>query len=170
MNTVIMRGQNDDEILDFVRYILERDIELRFIELMASGWKNMIDADRFIPSSEIMEKVQEIGELVPVNERKGGGPATIYKIKGALGSIGFISAVSKPFCSTCNRLRLTSDGKLRSCLLSGGEVDVKDILRTSTLNEEGLADRLTEAFIKVTSMKPIVHSGENKAVMNQIGG
>ncbi|KHE93162.1 MAG: molybdenum cofactor biosynthesis protein [Candidatus Scalindua brodae] len=170
MNAVIMRGQNDDEILDFARYILERDIELRFIELMASGWKNMVDADRFMPSSEIMEKVQEIGELVPIKERVGGGPATIYKIKGALGSIGFISAVSKPFCSTCNRLRLTSDGKLRSCLLSGGDVDVKNILRTSNLDEDGLANRLTEAFIKVTTMKPIVHSGENKAVMNQIGG
>ena len=170
MNTVIMRGQNDDEILDFVRYILERDIELRFIELMASGWKNMVDADRYIPSSEIMEKVQEIGELVPVNERVGGGPATIYKMKGSLGSIGFISAVSKPFCSTCNRLRLTSDGKLRSCLLSGVEVDIKNILRSSSLNEGKLADKMTEAFIKVTTMKPIVHSGENKAVMNQIGG
>ncbi len=170
MNTVIMRGQNDDEILDFVRYILERDIELRFIELMASGWKNMVDADRYIPSSEIMEKVQKIGELVPVKERVGGGPATIYRMKGSLGSIGFISAVSKPFCSTCNRLRLTSDGKLRSCLLSGGEVDIKNILRSSSLSEEELADQMTKAFIKVTMMKPIVHSGENKAVMNRIGG
>jgi len=170
MNTVIMRGQNDDEILDFVRYILERDIELRFIELMASGWKDMVDSDRFIPSSEIMEKVQEIGELVPIKERVGGGPATIYRIKGSLGSIGFISAVSKPFCSTCNRLRLTSDGKLRSCLLSGGEVDVKTLLRSFHLGEEELAEELTKAFIKVTAMKPIVHSGKNKAVMNQIGG
>ncbi len=170
MNAVIMRGQNDDEILDFVKYILERDIELRFIELMASGWKDMADEESFMPSSEIMERVKEVGELVPVKERVGGGPATIYRIKGALGSIGFISAVSKPFCSTCNRLRLTSDGKLRSCLLSGGEADAKDILRTSSLSEKELADKLTEAFIKVTTMKPVVHSGKNKAVMNQIGG
>jgi cyclic pyranopterin phosphate synthase len=170
MNAVIMRGQNDDEILDFVRYILERDIELRFIELMASGWKNMVDEERFIPSSEIMEKIKEVGELVPVKQRIGGGPATIYKIKGALGSIGFISAVSKPFCSTCNRLRLTSDGKLRSCLLSGGEVDVKNILRASSLSEEELANALTEAFTNVTTMKPIVHSGKNMAIMHQIGG
>ncbi|MHC4267665.1 MAG: GTP 3',8-cyclase MoaA [Planctomycetota bacterium] len=170
MNTVIMRGQNDDEILDFVRYILERDIELRFIELMASGWKNMVDEERYIPSSEIMEKINEVGELIPVNERVGGGPATIYRIKGSLGSIGFISAVSKPFCSTCNRLRLTSDGKLRSCLLSGGEVNVKTLLRSSHLAEDELAEELNKAFIKVTTMKPIVHSGKNKAVMNQIGG
>ena len=170
MNTVIMRGQNDDEILDFVRYILERDIELRFIELMASGWKNMVDEERYIPSSEIMEKINEVGELIPVNERVGGGPATIYRIKGSLGSIGFISAVSNPFCSTCNRLRLTSDGKLRSCLLSGGEVNVKTLLRSSHLDEDELAEELTKAFIKVTTMKPIVHSGKNKAVMNQIGG
>jgi len=170
MNAVVMRGTNDDEIHDFVRYILERDIELRFIELMASGWKDMVDEERFVPASEIIEKVREIGELVPVKQSIGGGPATIYRIKGALGSIGFISAVSKPFCSTCNRLRLTSDGKLRSCLLSGGEVDVKEILRTSNLNEKEQAAALTEAFIKVTTMKPIVHSGKNKAVMHQIGG
>ncbi len=170
MNAVVMRGDNDDEIHDFVRYIMERDIELRFIELMASGWKNMVDEERFVPTSELMEKVNEVGELIPVKQRVGGGPATIYKIKGALGSIGFISAVSKPFCKTCNRLRLTSDGKLRSCLLSGGEVDVKDILRTSNLNEEEMAEKLTDAFFKVTDMKPIVHSGRNRAVMYQIGG
>lgn len=170
MNVVVMRETNDDEIQDFVRYILKRDIELRFIELMASGWKNMVDEERFVPTSEIMEKVKEVGDLVPVKQRVGGGPATIYRIKGALGSIGFISAVSKPFCSTCNRLRLTSDGRLRSCLLSGGEVDVKDILRSSDLNEKELAEALTDAFIKVTTMKPTVHSGKNSAIMNQIGG
>ncbi len=170
MNAVIMRGQNDDEILDFVRYILERDIELRFIELMASGWKNMVDADRFMSSSEIMAKIEEIGELIPIKERIGGGPATIYRMKGSLGSIGFISAVSKPFCRTCNRLRLTSDGKLRSCLLSGGEVDVKSLLRSSQLSDDQLGEELTKAFIKVTTLKPVVHSGENRATMNQIGG
>ena len=170
MNAVVMRGDNDDEIHDFVRYIMERDIELRFIELMASGWKDMVDEDRFMPTSEIMERVRGIGELVPDKQRVGGGPATIYRIKGALGSIGFISAVSKPFCKTCNRLRLTSDGKLRSCLLTGGEVDIKDILRSFNLDEKEMQDRLTEAFFRVTDMKPIVHSGRNRAVMNQIGG
>ncbi len=170
MNAVVMRGDNDDEIHDFVRYIMERDIELRFIELMASGWKDMVNEDRFMPTSEIMERVREIGELVPDKQRVGGGPATIYRIKGALGSIGFISAVSKPFCKTCNRLRLTSDGKLRSCLLTGGEVDIKDILRSFNLDEKEMQDRLTEAFFRVTDMKPIVHSGRNRAVMNQIGG
>jgi len=170
MNAVVMRGDNDDEIHDFVRYILERDIELRFIELMASGWKDMVDEDRFMPTSEIMERVREVGELVPDKQRIGGGPATIYRIKGALGSIGFISAVSKPFCKTCNRLRLTSDGKLRSCLLSGGEVDIKDILRSSNLDEKEMQDKLTDAFLRVTDMKPVVHSGRNRAVMNQIGG
>jgi GTP 3',8-cyclase len=170
VNAVVMRGHNDDEIQDFVRYILERDIELRFIELMASGWKNMVDEERFMPTSEIMEKVKEVGELIPVMQRAGGGPATIYRIKGALGSIGFISAVSRPFCNACNRLRLTSDGKLRSCLLSGGEIDVKDILRSANMSEKELAENLTSAFIKVTTMKPTVHSGKSNAVMHQIGG
>ena len=83
--------------------------------------------------------------------------------------IGFISAVSKPFCNTCNRLRLTSDGRLRSCLLSGGEVDVKDILRTN-LSKAELSKTLTDAFMKVTVMKPAIHSGKSNAVMHQIGG
>ncbi|MEE9604321.1 MAG: GTP 3',8-cyclase MoaA [Candidatus Scalindua sp.] len=170
VNVVVMRGQNDDEIQDFVRYILERDIELRFIELMASGWKDMVEEERFMPTSEIMQKVEEVGELVPIKQRMGGGPATIYKIKGALGTIGFISAVSKPFCSTCNRLRLTSDGKLRSCLLRGGEVDVKDILRSGISCREELSNKLTGAFMQATNMKPITHSGKNNAVMYQIGG
>ena len=170
VNVVVMRGQNDDEIQDFVRYILERDIELRFIELMASGWKDMAEEERFMPTSEIMQQVEEVGELVPIKQRIGGGPATIYKIKGALGTIGFISAVSKPFCSTCNRLRLTSDGKLRSCLLRGGEVDVKDILRSGILCREELSNKLTGAFMQATNMKPITHSGKNNAVMYQIGG
>ncbi len=170
VNVVVMRGQNDDEIQDFVRYILERDIELRFIELMASGWKDMVEEERFMPTSEIMQKVEEVGELVPIKQRMGGGPATIYKIKGALGTIGFISAVSKPFCSTCNRLRLTSDGKLRSCLLRGGEVDVKDILRSGISCREELSNKLTGAFMQATNMKPTTHSGKNNAVMYQIGG
>lgn len=170
INAVIMRGDNDDEIHDFVRYIMERKIELRFIELMASGWKNMADEERFIPASEIKQKVEEIGELIPVKKRFGGGPATIYKIKGALGTIGFISAVSNPFCKTCNRLRLTSDGKLRSCLLTGGEVDVKDILRSGITNKEELGRKLTDAFTYASDMKPTVHSGKNSAVMHQIGG
>ncbi len=170
VNVVVMRGQNDDEIQDFVRYILERDIELRFIELMASGWKDMVEEERFMPTSEIMQKVEEVGDLIPIKQRIGGGPATIYKIKGALGTIGFISAVSKPFCSTCNRLRLTSDGKLRSCLLRGGEVDVKDILRSGISCREELSNKLTGAFMQATNMKPITHSGKNDAVMYQIGG
>jgi cyclic pyranopterin phosphate synthase len=170
VNVVIMRGQNDDEIQDFVRYIMERDIELRFIELMASGWKDMAEEERFMPASEIMQRVEEVGELVPIKQRMGGGPATIYKIKGALGTIGFISAVSKPFCSTCNRLRLTSDGKLRSCLLRGGEVDVKDILRSGISCREELGNKLTGAFMQATNMKPTTHSGKNNAVMYQIGG
>jgi cyclic pyranopterin phosphate synthase len=170
VNVVVMRGQNADEIQDFVRYILERDIELRFIELMASGWKDMVEEERFMPTSEIMQQVEEVGELVPIKQRIGGGPATIYKIKGALGTIGFISAVSKPFCSTCNRLRLTSDGKLRSCLLRGGEVDVKDILRSGISCREELSNKLTGAFMQATNMKPITHSGKNDAVMYQIGG
>lgn len=170
INAVMMRGNNDDEIQDFVHYIMERDIELRFIELMASGWKKMVDEERFMPTSEIMEKVKEVGELIPVEQRVGGGPATIYRIKGGLGTIGFISAVSKPFCKTCNRLRLTSDGKLRSCLLSGGEVDVKTILRSDSRSKEELGQKLTDAFMQATNMKPTTHSGKNNAVMYQIGG
>lgn len=166
INVVVMRGINDDELEGFTLLTLERNVEVRFIELMSSGMKNMPDDDKFIPVTEILARVERVGKLLPVDSTIGSGPAKKFKLKGALGTIGFISPVSKPFCGDCNRLRLTSDGKLRSCLITGGEVDIKTILRTNPTEEA-----LTSAFEQAASMKPPVHSNVvTLMAMHTIGG
>lgn len=174
INVVVMRGINDDELEDFALFTLERDVEVRFIELMSSGMKSMADDNKFMPTAEIFEHVEAVGELIPIEPKIGSGPAKKFKLKGALGTLGFISPVSKPFCSNCNRLRLTSDGKLRSCLITGGEVDIRTILRTNpTLVPEGIyqgGEALTHAFEHAVSLKPPIHSGVTHMAMHTIGG
>lgn len=171
---------------------LNRELEVRFIELMTSGTKRMVEEERFVPASEIFHRVlKDVGSLIPINTQIGYGPAKRYKINGAIGTIGFISPVSEPFCGNCNRLRLTSDGKLRSCLLNGGEVDIKGIIRAHQGDAVGHAHQnyktfieqsesishfnktsqmLKNAFREVSTMKPVSHSGSGAFEMQYIGG
>ena len=166
INVVAMRGINDDEFDEFARLTLERDIEVRFIEYMAMNKESLAAEDKFIPMTDIIDIVEENNELIALPiPTLGSGAAKLYKIKGAMGKLGFVSAVSQPFCGSCNRLRLTSDGKLRSCLLSGGEIDLKDILRNNPTEEI-----LTNAFIRAANLKPSVHSGKGHVVMHRVGG
>ena len=166
INVVAMKGINDDEFEEFARLTLERDLEVRFIEYMAMNKESLVSEDKYIPMADIIDIIEKNNELIALPlPMIGSGAAKIYKIKGARGKLGFVSAVSNPFCGSCNRLRLTSDGKLRSCLLSGGEVDLKAILRNSPTEE-----RLTDAFIRAVNLKPPVHSGKGHVVMHQVGG
>ncbi|MBI2470826.1 MAG: GTP 3',8-cyclase MoaA [Planctomycetes bacterium] len=166
INVVAMKGINDDEFEEFARLTLERDLEVRFIEYMAMNKESLASEDKFIPMSDIIDIIERNNELIALPPPKlGSGAAKIYKINGAMGTLGFVSAVSQPFCGSCNRLRLTSDGKLRSCLLSGGEVDLKEILRNNPTEET-----LTDAFIRAANLKPSVHAGKGHVVMHQVGG
>jgi len=166
INVVAMRGINDDEFEGFARLTLERDLEVRFIEYMAMNKESLASEDKFIPMSDIIDIIERNNELIALPPPMlGSGAAKLYKIKGAMGTLGFVSAVSQPFCGSCNRLRLTSDGKLRSCLLSGGEVDLKAILRNNPTEEI-----LTDAFVRAANLKPSVHSGKGHVVMHQVGG
>ena len=166
INVVAMKGINDDEFEGFARLTLERDIEVRFIEYMAMNKESLASEDKFIPMSDIIDIIERNNELIALPPPMlGSGAAKLYKIKGAMGTLGFVSAVSQPFCGSCNRLRLTSDGKLRSCLLSGGEVDLKAILRNNPTEEI-----LTDAFVRAANLKPSVHSGKGHVVMHQVGG
>ncbi|GAB60879.1 molybdenum cofactor biosynthesis protein [Candidatus Jettenia caeni] len=166
INVVAMKGINDDEFEEFARLTLERDLEVRFIEYMAMNKENLASEDKFIPMSDIIDIIGKSNELISLpSPNLGSGAAKIYRIRGAVGKLGFVSAVSQPFCNSCNRLRLTSDGKLRSCLLSGGEVDLKNILRNNPTEEI-----LTNAFIRAANLKPPVHSGKGHVVMHQVGG
>lgn len=166
INVVAMKGINDDEFEGFARLTLERDLEVRFIEYMAMNKESLASEDKFIPMSDIIDIIEGNNELIALPPPMlGSGAAKLYKIKGAMGTLGFVSAVSQPFCGSCNRLRLTSDGKLRSCLLSGGEVDLKAILRNNPTEEI-----LTDAFVRAANLKPSVHSGKGHVVMHQVGG
>ena len=166
INVVAMKGINDDEFDEFLRLTMERDLEVRFIEYMAMNKESLVSEDKFIPTADIIDIIERNNELITLPPpRLGSGAAKLYKIKGAVGTLGFVSAVSQPFCNSCNRLRLTSDGKLRSCLLSGGEVDLKTILRNNPTDE-----KLTDAFIRAANLKPSVHSGKGHVVMHQVGG
>jgi cyclic pyranopterin phosphate synthase len=191
INCVTMRGINDDELTDFARLTLGRKVTVRFIEYMPLGDAALLGHvdedfhpgpvagcgnqnrgdDALIPEGEAREIIErEFGALLPVDRESepGVGPASVWQLGSgqARGRIGFISAMSAPFCATCNRLRLTSDGLLRSCLFDGGEVDIKTILRS---NDGGL-DALAHAMTECVRLKPTVHSGHGEKQMSRIGG
>jgi cyclic pyranopterin phosphate synthase len=130
INTVVMRGINDDEIEDLVRLTLKKPYHVRFIELMPTQGHTMENHHSlFVPMVEMINRVKIIGNLKLEAKTKSFGPAKLCSFSGAAGKVGFIAPLSRHFCGTCNRLRLTADGKLRTCLFSEKEVDIKGPLR-----------------------------------------
>ena len=135
INVVAMRGINDDEIMAFGKLTLDHPFHVRFIEYMPIGNSRASSRDQIL-TPEIQERIATIGELIPVGNGKNDGPARRYRIAGAQGEVGFISALSHHFCSRCNRLRLTADGKLRACLLSDHHESLKQLLRNGGSDEQ----------------------------------
>jgi len=137
INMVVLQGVNEDEITDFAKTSLSRNWHVRFIEFMPFG---MAPTDPLAPATvstrEIQERIQALGKLEPYAGNTGNGPAKYYRLPGASGTIGFISAMTEHFCSSCNRLRLTADGQLRPCLLDDDEVSLKEALRSGAGTEE----------------------------------
>ncbi|MGA2671155.1 MAG: GTP 3',8-cyclase MoaA [Dehalococcoidia bacterium] len=169
INTVVMRGINDDEILDFARMTYKDGWHVRFIELMP--FKGIAE---FVPSFELQQHISLLGKLEPCPDSiriAGNGPAMCYRLSGAKGTIGFISPLTETsFCSRCNRMRLTPDGKLRPCLLGEDEIDLKMPLRNNASLEE-----LKRLILKAVASKLEHHvEGGNvrlvKRKMSQIGG
>ena len=171
INCVAMRGINDDEFADFAELTRDRDVTIRFIEYMPLGRTALGGAyeERFLSEQEIRQRIEgRLGPLESASKDSGYGPAIVYRLPNARGRIGFISAMSQPFCETCNRLRLTAEGQLRSCLFDGGEVELRPILRGGA--EEQTRVDLHEAFISCVACKPEVHSYHGNRQMSQIGG
>lgn len=171
-NVVAIKGFNDDEILDFAKLTLENPFHIRFIEFMPIGAKEIWSKDKCIPIEEIMKRISKFGKLTPATSPKKSGPAKKYKLDHALGQIGFISPMSNHFCNTCNRLRLTADGRLRPCLFSDAEVDLKSPLRNGCSDDE-----LEKLFDYAISIKPTNHKldeyikiEKRKRIMPAIGG
>lgn len=130
INTVLLRGLNDDEVVEFARMTRTRPWHVRFIELMPVG-ENLHLADRFIGTDEVLARLLDIDELLPDEGPIGNGPARYYRFPGAPGSVGVITPLSHNYCDSCNRLRLTADGRLRTCLFGTHEVDLKTPLRAT---------------------------------------
>jgi len=172
INTVVIRGMNDDEVLDLARKTREAGWNLRFIELMPVGngvtgnWR-----ERVVTAAEIQERIKAaLGELEPAKMPTGGGPARYYQLPGARGTLGFITPISEHFCYQCNRLRLTADGQLRPCLLSDREIDLRKPLRQGT----GVAE-IKRLIMKAIESKPMQHHLDEwerpgNRVMSEIGG
>ena len=129
LNVVVMRGVNDDEVIEMARLSLKRPLHVRFIELMPIG--EYFTAKRHVPAEEILKRLEGLGPLHSVDTLVGCGPAKIYQLEGAQGTIGIIGAVSQSFCASCNRLRLTATGRLRPCLDDTASTDLKPALRPS---------------------------------------
>jgi GTP 3',8-cyclase len=160
INMVAIKGVNDDELGRFARLSMEKPYSFRFIEYMPMGGVSAWDASRFMSGSEIAARLETYGRLHPVPRHSSDGPCRRFRFEGALGEIGLISPITRHFCDTCNRLRLTADGKLRSCLLSDHEVDVKKGLKRQCSDGE-IAALIQESIAK----KPKRH--EVNADVNQ---
>jgi len=167
-NTVVMRGINDDEVVDFAWLTIEGDWHVRFIEYMPFANGDSGANNRLVPISEIRANVETLGRLEPSYD-SGGGPAKYFRLQGSKGTIGFISPVSEHFCRACNRLRLTANGKLRPCLFSDNEIDLREPLR----NGAGV-DEIKHLIREAASCKPEGHRLKMgvscERFMAQIGG
>jgi len=171
LNMVVMQGKNDDEVVDFARLARDEGYEVRFIEFMPLDGDNIWTVDQVVPSRRIQEQIEDLFPLQPVNDPRPG-PATRFKFAdGAPGGIGFISSVSQAFCTTCNRIRLTAEGGLRTCLFSLKETPLRDLMR-SGVSDEHLGRVIETAVWRKEEGHLINQPGFIKPAknMSQIGG
>lgn len=174
LNMVVIRGWNDDEIADMARLSVDREIHVRYIEVMPFSEAYQFTWDNLVPAAEMRERLMgEFEDLEPVREGvKGNGPAKYWRIPGAKGTVGFISAVTECFCGDCNRIRLSADGKINPCLGHVHEVDLKPALRDTERPVAELVALMSDAILK----KPREHnfsdtdSDYTLRVMHGIGG
>jgi cyclic pyranopterin phosphate synthase len=153
LNMVAMRHVNDDELADFALLSRRLPVQVRFIEFMPIGESSRWNADTYIGTDEIMARIAALGELIPMENGRHDGPARVYRLGAdAVGSLGFISPLSQHFCHRCNRLRLTSAGWLRSCLLHDNEIDLRLVLRNGSDDEA-----LRQALLTAIRNKPERH-------------
>lgn len=130
LNMVVMRGINDDELIDLARLTLEHAWHVRFIELMPVGDLRALTWEHVVPSDEILARLAAVAPLTPsAGPAKGNGPASYYQWPGAAGTIGVITPMTHTYCASCNRVRLTATGRLRTCLFGDHEVDLRTPLR-----------------------------------------
>lgn len=152
INMVPIRGVNDDEIEAFAELARHAPWEIRFIEYMPVSVGLDYSPAQRVSADEIIERLQRLGPLEGVSAAASAGPANTYRIAGYVGLVGIIPAVSQHFCAECNRLRLTADGRLRPCLFSTEEIDLRSRLRAGAGDAE-----LSELLLQATKCKPLGH-------------
>jgi cyclic pyranopterin phosphate synthase len=171
LNTVLMRGRNEDQLLPLIEFAAARNLVLRFIEMMPVSTTAVLDERNFMSVLEAKRSIESAyGSLIPEMEFRTSGPATYYQIRGRAQRIGFIGALTNlHFCESCNKLRLTCDGKLRPCLGSYLEFDIMKPLRAGANDEQ-----LKQFFLDVVERKPREHDFRNNYEPNRkmiaIGG
>jgi cyclic pyranopterin phosphate synthase len=173
LNVVVARGMNDDEIADFAKLTEDMPLHVRFIELMPMGETGFFKKERWVPMSEILQKIQPLEEVPKEDWPSGHGPARYFRRPGSCGTIGVISALSCGFCSSCNRMRLSSQGVLVPCLDAAEGADLKALLRSGAGPLE-----LKDAILSTVRHKPARHHmlerasthSSNPRLMCQIGG
>ncbi|MBX9928588.1 MAG: GTP 3',8-cyclase MoaA [Gemmatimonadaceae bacterium] len=169
INCVVMRGINDDEIVDFARLTLANPWHVRFIELMPVGEMAHLEMANVVPSEEVLARITaELGPLAASEgPARGNGPAAYHRLEGAAGTIGVITPMTHTYCGSCNRVRLTADGRLRTCLYGDHEVDLRTPLRAG--------EPLSRYFVEALANKPLEHNllqlrtGGLRA-LSQVGG
>jgi GTP 3',8-cyclase len=175
VNTVVMRGINDDEIIDLARFGRDRGVTVRFIEWMPLDADQQWRSDAVVSQEEILAAIETVCSVEPV--ARGSEPAERFVYRDGRGEVGVIPSVTRPFCGSCDRIRLTADGQLRSCLFAVDEVDVRSILRADDLaGHEAVDDALAGALQSCVAGKAAGHLiGQVTFVrprrsMSQIGG
>ena len=173
LNVVVIPGVNDQEVLDLAALTLDRHWHIRFIEFMPIGNAKLFGERAWVSSEELRQRIRDVFGLAESSVR-GNGPADVFQIPGALGTLGFISQMSECFCDRCNRMRLSADGWLRPCLLNeSGQIDLKSALRNGT-NPTDLRDQVSQLL----QIKPEINfkqrdsgtKGTYTRTMSQIGG
>ncbi len=173
INCVVTRGYNDEDVVDLARLTLERDWVVRFIELMpvGTGEPAQVAVGHYVSNEDTRRRIEAaLGPLTPVPNGNPHDEARNHRLPGARGLVGFISPVSDPYCGTCNRMRLTADGKFHLCLLHDDELDVKQVLR-----DGGSVAEVRRILTRAVGLKPTGHALEagvhtRERRMFQIGG
>jgi cyclic pyranopterin phosphate synthase len=149
INTVVIRGWNDDEVVEFANFARRTGITVRFIEFMPLDGTGIWRSDLVFSKKEMIEKLESgIGEVSPVLEQEISAPAKLYSFSDGIGTIGIIPSVTEPFCNQCDRIRLTSDGRFLTCLFESPGYDIKSYLRRGASDEE-----LSQCLIHCMAMK-----------------
>lgn len=173
LNAVVVRDYNENDVVDLARLTLARDWHVRFIELMPLGGGECarVSLSQFVPNTETRARIEsELGAMEELPNQSLADESRNYRLPNAKGLVGFISPVSEPYCGTCNRMRLTADGKFHLCLLNDDEIDVKAVLRN-----RGGREKVAAMLLKAVAAKPTGHRldegvSTQRRAMFQIGG